>query len=117
MQPSMSSVNDCSHTQTLLLFIIQYSTWEKGSYNSTWKDLSLLDWVNDGNIDNNHYVKKLAGKRQNKDIATEEDLELAKRAIQSYFVVGLLDHMEEIIKRFNVVLGLMIRVIKNLPNV
>ena len=67
--------------------------------------MSLLDWAKDDNIDNNHYVKKLAGKRQNHD-ATEEDLELAKNTIQSYFVVGLMDKMEASIRRFNVVMGI-----------
>lgn len=56
-------------------------------------------------MDNNHYVKKLAGKLQ-RDPATEEDLELAKHTIKSYFVVGLMNDMEESMRRFNVVLGI-----------
>ena len=49
-------------------------------------------------------MKKLAGKTPF-DTATEEDLELAKRTIELYFVIGLTDHLEESIKRFNVFLG------------
>ena len=70
-----------------------------------------MDWaqgnavVEGGNFENEHYVKQLAGKTQ-KDTATEEDLELAKRTIQSHFVIGLMKEMGESMRRFNIVLGI-----------
>ena len=40
------------------------------------------------------------------DTANESDLELAKRTIQSYFVVGLTNQMKESVRRFNVMMGI-----------
>ena len=59
----------------------------------------------DINNDNEHMVKKLAGKRMN-DVVNEEDLQLAMRTLKSRFVVGLMDNMEESIHRFNTILGI-----------
>ena len=67
--------------------------------------MGLLDWAKSYNTDNNHHVKTLAGKSTT-DSATEEDLENAKRTIESYFVVGLTDEFEESMRRFKVVLGI-----------
>ena len=69
--------------------------------------MTLLYWVqNDKDpADYNGYVKSLAGKTP-LDTATEEDLEVAKKTVQSHFVVGLMNDMEESIKRFNVFLGI-----------
>lgn len=67
--------------------------------------MSLLDWAaSNENGDNNHYVKRLAGKTFH-HTATEMDLERAKYTIAQYFVVGLTSQMEESARRFNVVLG------------
>lgn len=64
-----------------------------------------LDWVNNENSDNNHMVKKLAGKVQ-KNTATEDDLILAMNTIRERFVVGLMHEMEESIRRFSRVIGI-----------
>lgn len=49
-------------------------------------------------------VKQLAGKKQ-LNTATEEDLAMAMHTIKARFVVGLMNHMEESVARFNLVMG------------
>ena len=56
--------------------------------------MDLFDWASITNPESNQYVKTLAGKFPN-DSVTEEDLEIAKRIIETYFVVGLMTEMEE----------------------
>ena len=68
--------------------------------------LDIMDWVNDVNIDNNHMVKKLAGKGPYKDEATELDLLRAKNTIHQRMIVGLMTDMEESFNRFNKVLNI-----------
>ncbi|KAL7529500.1 hypothetical protein ACHAXR_004756 [Thalassiosira sp. AJA248-18] len=85
-------------------FYLQIATWEN-TYRPEWKDMDILDWVKKHNMDNDHMVKKLAGKIQ-RDKATEEDLRMAMRTIKQRFVVGLMSEMEESIHRFNIVLGI-----------
>jgi len=85
-------------------YYLQIATWER-TYNPAWKDMDILEWAKTSNMDNDHMVKKLAGKLQREE-ATEKDLALAKQTIKMRFVVGLMDEMEESIKRFNVVMGI-----------
>jgi len=85
-------------------FYLQIAVWEN-TYRPQWKDMDILEWVQNHNSDNNHLVKKLAGKIQ-RDTATEEDLKLAKETLKNRFVVGLMNEMEESIHRFNTVIGI-----------
>jgi len=89
---------------TSKFFYLGIATWEK-TYRPEWKDVDVLDWANDINIDNNHMVKKLAGKVQ-KDEATELDLARAKETIKKRMIVGLMDKMEESFNRFNIVMNI-----------
>ena len=66
--------------------------------------MDVLEWAQTQNFDNNHMVKKLAGKKQ-VDSPTASDLELAKRTVQTRFIVGLMNEFEESIHRFNTVMG------------
>ena len=94
----------------LTICLATYSTWEN-TYRPEWKDLTVMDWARGnevqkgGNFDNEHYVKTLAGKGQ-MDIVTVADLELAKRTVKSYIIVGLMNEMQETVRRFNIVLGI-----------
>ena len=92
---------------TSKFFYLGIATWEK-TYRPEWKDVDVLDWANDINIDNNHMVKKLAGKVQ-KDEATELDLARAKETIKKRMIVGLMDHMEESFNRFNIVMNINVK--------
>ena len=85
-------------------YYLQIADWER-SYKPQWKDMSVSYWARHINNDNEHMVKKLAGKRMN-DVVDEEDLQLAMRTLKSRFVVGLMDNMEESIHRFNTILGI-----------
>ena len=89
---------------TSKFYYLQIATWEK-TYRPEWKELDIMDWVNDVNIDNNHMVKKLAGKIQRED-ATELDLLRAKNTIRQRMIVGLMTDMEESFNRFNKVLNI-----------
>eukprot|EP00578_Thalassiosira_sp_NH16_P005539 CAMPEP_0181135238 /NCGR_PEP_ID=MMETSP1071-20121207/32515_1 /TAXON_ID=35127 /ORGANISM="Thalassiosira sp., Strain NH16" /LENGTH=382 /DNA_ID=CAMNT_0023221811 /DNA_START=71 /DNA_END=1219 /DNA_ORIENTATION=+ len=85
-------------------YYLQIATWEK-TYRPEWKNIDILDWIKGANMDNDHMVKKLAGKLQ-RDTATETDLQRAKTTIKRRFVVGLMQHMEESTRRFNTVIGI-----------
>jgi len=85
-------------------FYLQIATWEN-TYRPEWKDMEILEWIQGVNIDNDHMVKKLAGKIQ-RDKATREDLELAKRTVRNRFIVGLMTEMEESVHRYNAVMGI-----------
>ncbi len=77
-------------------------TWEQG-YRPHWRKKSLLTWAASINKDNEHVVKKLAGKMH--DTVTELDLRHAKELVRQYIVVGLTAEMEESIRRFNLIMG------------
>ena len=85
-------------------YYLQTATWER-TYRPEWKDISIMDWAAKYNQDENFIVKKIVGKKLNEmvDIA---DLVTAKEIIRRYFVVGLMNDMEESLRRFNIVLGL-----------
>jgi len=84
-------------------FYLQVADWEV-TYAPHWKRLSVLQWA-EINRENNFMVMKLAGKTP-RDEVTEVDLRVAMETIKRRFIVGLLDHMEESIHRFNIVLGI-----------
>lgn len=66
--------------------------------------MTLLEWANIPNEEDNYMVHKLVGKTYG-DVVTEADLIIAKELIRQRFVVGLLNEYEESVRRFNVVLG------------
>ena len=92
------------HRLVSKFYYLGVADWE-GSYKPQWKDMDIDHWASKVNRDNEHMVKKLAGKRQNEKV-NEEDLQLAMQTVKSRFVVGLIDHMEESIHRFNAILGI-----------
>lgn len=85
-------------------YYLQIATWER-TYRPQWKNISILEFAKRRNNDNNHMVKKLAGKRMN-DHVDNTDLELAKNTIRDYFIVGLMEQMEESIQRYNIVMDI-----------
>lgn len=84
-------------------YYLQMATWEK-SYKPEWEHTTLLSWATSENSDNEHMVKRLAGKI-NTDVATPEDLRIAKGTVRRKFVVGLTSKLEESVMRFNDVMG------------
>ncbi|KAL7530297.1 hypothetical protein ACHAXR_004585, partial [Thalassiosira sp. AJA248-18] len=83
---------------------IQVASWGL-SNKPGWKKLTLEQWAMEGNKDNNHMVKRLAGLGVNAT-AKEADLHTAMRTLEERFIVGLFDHMEESVHRFNTVMGI-----------
>lgn len=84
-------------------YYLQTATWEK-TYRPEWADMSLVEWAENHNFDENFLVKKMVGKKLT-DSAEMGDLIIAKEIIRRRFIVGLLDEMEESIHRFNIMMG------------
>ncbi|KAL7494278.1 hypothetical protein ACHAWT_002979 [Skeletonema menzelii] len=84
-------------------YYLQTATWER-TYKPEWKDMSIIEWAEKHNFDENFLVKKILGK-QLTDEASMADLIIAKEIVRRRFIVGLLDEMEESVHRFNVMLG------------
>ena len=85
-------------------YYLQTATWEK-TYRPEWKDMPLVEWAREHNLDENFMVKKILGKKLS-DTVDLGDLIVAKEIVRRRFVVGLMNEMEESIKRFNVILGI-----------
>eukprot|EP00580_Thalassiosira_gravida_P015395 CAMPEP_0201667290 /NCGR_PEP_ID=MMETSP0494-20130426/13531_1 /ASSEMBLY_ACC=CAM_ASM_000839 /TAXON_ID=420259 /ORGANISM="Thalassiosira gravida, Strain GMp14c1" /LENGTH=346 /DNA_ID=CAMNT_0048147173 /DNA_START=187 /DNA_END=1223 /DNA_ORIENTATION=- len=85
-------------------YYLQTATWER-TYRPEWKDMGIVEWATNHNLDENFIVKKIVGKKLN-DPVDIADLIVAKDIIRRHFVVGLMTNMEESISRFNVFLGL-----------
>ncbi|KAL7537194.1 hypothetical protein ACHAXR_010473 [Thalassiosira sp. AJA248-18] len=85
-------------------YYLQIADWEM-SYRPDWKYWSVEMFALKSGTEANHMVKLLAGKGLS-SVVGEEDLQLAMRTVSERFVVGLTDHMEESIHRFNTVIGI-----------
>ena len=84
-------------------YYLQTATWER-SYKPEWADMTILEWAEKHNADENFLVKKIVGKKLIDEVGMT-DLIIAKEIIRRRFIVGLLDEMEESIHRFNIMLG------------
>lgn len=84
-------------------FYLQTATWER-TYRPEWVGMSIVEWATKHNLDENFLVKKILGKTLG-EIITIEDLFIAKDIVRRHFMVGLMNDMEESIRRFNIVLG------------
>jgi len=85
-------------------YYLQTAMWER-TYQPEWANLSVMEWAERYNDDENFMVKKMAMKGL-RDSVDMTDLVIAKEIVRRYFVVGLMNDMEESFRRFNVVLGL-----------
>jgi hypothetical protein len=85
-------------------YYLREAKWEK-QYRPQWKRIDILEYAKVRNTDNDHMVKKMAGIAANAT-ATEAHLRVAMRTIEKRFIVGLMDQMEESVRRFNIVMGI-----------
>jgi len=85
-------------------YYLQTATWER-TYRPEWQGMSILEWAAKYNADENFIVKKIAGKKLS-EVADITDLVTAKEIIRRHFIVGLMNEMEESLRRFNIFLGL-----------
>ncbi|KAL7462716.1 hypothetical protein ACHAXS_003089 [Conticribra weissflogii] len=85
-------------------YYLQTATWER-TYRPEWKDITLLEWAEKVNGDENFLVKKIVGKKLNQKVDLG-DLIVAREIVDKTFVVGLMEDMEESVRRFNKVLGI-----------
>jgi hypothetical protein len=88
---------------TSMFFYLQTATWER-TYRPEWANMTVLEWANLKNFESDYCVRKLVGKKFG-DPVSEMDLIVAKELVRQRFIVGLMDEMNESIRRFNVVLG------------
>ncbi|KAL7542548.1 hypothetical protein ACHAWF_007201 [Thalassiosira exigua] len=84
-------------------YYLQTATWER-TYRSEWAGMPIMEWATKHNQDENFMVKKIAGKKL-ADTVDIGDLVMAKEIIRKRFVVGLMNDMEESIRRFSIMLG------------
>eukprot|EP00956_Cyclotella_meneghiniana_P033082 scaffold93044_cov72-Cyclotella_meneghiniana.AAC.6 len=87
-----------------MFYYLQSATWER-SYRPEWKDMTVLEWAGLPNAERDYMVHKLVNKRFDEEVG-EVDLIVAKELVRQRFVVGLMEDMEESVRRFNVALGL-----------
>eukprot|EP01082_Thalassiosira_pseudonana_P004792 g4565.t1 g4565 contig15:1299971-1302522(+) len=87
-----------------MFYYLQAATWER-TYRPEWANMTVMEWANLPNAEENYIVHKLVGKSFG-DTVDETDLIIAKELVRQRFIVGLMGEMEESVRRFNIVLGL-----------
>lgn len=85
-----------------LFYYLQTATWEP-TYNPALQQMTLEEYANSTLIESNWMVRTLSGKRTGQ--LTEEDITLAMQIVKEKCVVGLLDHFEESLERFDEYFG------------
>mmetsp|Transcript_13745 Transcript_13745/g.29873 ORF Transcript_13745/g.29873 Transcript_13745/m.29873 type:complete len:370 (-) Transcript_13745:146-1255(-) len=85
-------------------YYLQTATWER-TYRPEWAGMEIVEWATHHNLDENFVVKKILGKKLSEPVDIG-DLVLAKEIVRRRFIVGLMNDMEESIRRFNIILGL-----------
>ena len=86
-----------------MFYYLQTATWER-TYRPEWANMTVLEWANLPNAEEDYMVRKLVGKSFGME-ADETDLIIAKELVRQRFIVGLMGEMNESIRRFNIVLG------------
>lgn len=86
-----------------MFYYLQTATWER-TYRPEWQNMTVMHWANLDHMETDYMVHKLTGKKYG-DPVDESDLIIAKELVRRRFVVGLMDEMNESIRRFNIVLG------------
>lgn len=84
-------------------YYLQTATWER-TYSPQWAGMSVEEWAMEQNHDENFMVKKIMGKNLADEVDIG-DLVMAKEIVRRRFVVGLMNDMEESIRRFNIMIG------------
>lgn len=87
-----------------MFYYLQTATWER-TYRPEWANMTVLEWANLPNAEEDYMVRKLVGKSFGME-ADETDLIIAKELVRQRFIVGLMGEMNESIRRFNIVLGI-----------
>lgn len=85
-------------------YYLQTATWER-TFRPEWVGMGIIEWATNHNLDENFLVKKIVGKKLGETVDIG-DLVTAKEIVRQRFIVGLMNDMEESIRRFNIVLGL-----------
>mmetsp|Transcript_27594 Transcript_27594/g.49726 ORF Transcript_27594/g.49726 Transcript_27594/m.49726 type:complete len:371 (+) Transcript_27594:181-1293(+) len=85
-------------------YYLQTATWER-TFRPEWVGMSIVEWATHHNLDENFLVKKIVGKKLAEAVDIG-DLVVAKEIVHRRFIVGMMNDMEESIRRFNVFLGL-----------
>jgi hypothetical protein len=86
-----------------MFFYLQTATWER-TYRPEWANMTVMEWAAQDHMETDYVVHKLVGKGYGSAI-DEMDLIIAKELVRQRFIVGLMEEMNESIRRFNIVLG------------
>jgi hypothetical protein len=86
-----------------MFYYLQTASWER-TYRPEWANLTALEWATLPNGEEDYMVHKLVGKGFGEKV-DETDLIIAKELVRLRFIVGLMEEMNESIRRFNIVLG------------
>ncbi|KAL7542865.1 hypothetical protein ACHAXR_012152 [Thalassiosira sp. AJA248-18] len=85
---------------------LQMARWEP-TYMPEWLNMTVIEWANlPNNGQEDYLVHKLAGKQIDEPV-DESDLVIAMELVRDRFFVGLAEEMNESIRRFNIVLGVL----------
>ena len=86
-----------------MFYYLQTASWER-TYRPEWANMTALEWATLPNGEEDYMVHKLVGKGFGEKV-DETDLIIAKELVRLRFIVGLMEEMNESIRRFNIVLG------------
>ena len=86
-----------------LFYYLQTATWEP-TYNPLLADMTLEQYVNSTLVESNFVIRSLLDKMEAP--LTEQDLEMAQETLRAKCTVGLLDDLEESVRRFDTFFGL-----------
>lgn len=86
-----------------MFFYLGTATWER-TYRPEWANMTVMEWAALDHMETDYVVRKLVGKNYGSTV-DEMDLIVAKELVRQRFVVGLMEEMNESIRRFNIVLG------------
>ena len=71
-----------------MFFYLQTATWER-TYRPEWANMTVLEWANLPNAEEDYMVHKLVGKPFGEKV-DETDLIIAKELVRQRFIVGLM---------------------------
>ena len=83
---------------------LQFATWEP-TYNEKLKEMSLEQYALSEHVEQDWMVRSVTGRPYEMGDPTKEDLVIAKKILRQKCLVGLTDHMEKSITRFNSYFG------------
>jgi len=86
-----------------LFYYLQDADWEP-TYRPEWKNWTLLEYVESGKVERNYMVRAITGKYRDPIVASA-DLQIAMTFVTDHVWVGMLERMDESLRRFGALYG------------